>query len=174
MNRLVLPVGFVLALLAIAVMLQSFQAAPQPASDIAVGPQIIQAYRQELTVPDATVTNEKGERAQIKDLSTEPFLLMFWDSQCNECQTGLRDLNDFLHLNPSFRAILVNFREEKAVATAKLQEIGLTAPNYFDDGSAFQTLTGTLPSSYYIVGGQIKYFFPGRIGKTELEALLTL
>ena len=162
MKSLVAPILLLGAIIVIAMVGLASKDQPISATKAA---KILEPYLANIEAPGATVKDAGGQDIELGTV-IDHGLITFWSSACGECDTQLTDLGDFTAANPNFNSVLVGVKEDPNSAKAK------TLPaSYFDDGTAFQKWSGTMPSSYYIESGQIKYFFPGRISKEHLEAL---
>lgn len=166
MGRLIAPVLFFGAMMILALIATTFNDKPISSSSS----QVLMPYAKSIETPPATVKDANGGEYQLGKLG-DGGLVVFWSSTCGECQTQLKDLREFIKNNSSFKAILVNIRQTVEIANNELTNLGVTLPNYYDDGTAFKEWSGTMPSSYYIIDGTIRYFFPGRISAEHLTAL---
>lgn len=119
-----------------------------------------------------TVTTEEGQTVSLLSLIKQPTLVTLWKSTCNECLPALTSQQRFSQENPTISLISVNFRESPESAREFLKKNQLDLPIYFDrEGSLFNQLSATIPASYLIEDGVIRYYFPGRITEDLLKKL---
>jgi len=176
MTRLVAPLGFLVGLAALFFVMQSLGGSSASTNSQPSGPDLIKQYQvNEIAPIPATVTDKDNKKVDLPSLFTQPTLLTFWSVQCGECETGLPVLDDFAKSQSKIAVIIVDTKDLPKDAQAKLDSLKVSLKTYYDaDGSAFQEWEATMPSSYYIAGGKISYFFPGRVSNDILQALLLI
>lgn len=168
MNRLILPVIFVLSIVVVGIVLSS----TKDVADTKVDPNDITPFAVDDALPAATIVDATGKKVSIEQVIGSPTLLTFWNSSCKECAQLLTDQKNIL-TGTDMKLVLINIQDQPEVAAAKLAELGVTFPSYFDEqGTTFRNWSGTIPASYYITGNRIKYFFPGRMSAEHLRALI--
>lgn len=174
-QRFVAPLGFLVALVALAFVMQTLGNST-PANKALTGPELLKQFEiVEITPPEADLTDKDNKRADLKSLFIKPTLITFWSVNCGECDTGLPVLDNFAASQNRVAVILIDNKDEPKDADEKLKELKVTTGTYYDrDGSTFQNWEATMPASYFIINGKLKYFFPGRVSKEHLDALLTV
>ncbi|MEK9167312.1 MAG: redoxin domain-containing protein [Patescibacteria group bacterium] len=175
LNRLVAPLVFIIALAALAFVMQtlgdSSSNKPLTSSELLKQYEIV-----EIAPPVASLTDKDGKKLDLLPLLTKPTLITFWSVNCGECETLLPLLNDFSNNHSQISQLLISERDEPKDAQEKLQSlnVGLTT-NYDLDGSTVQSWeANTMPASFFVTNGKVKYLFPGRISQEHLDALLTV
>lgn len=169
--RLVGPVAF---LILVAVGFLLFGASNSSSNKQLTPAETIAPYATNVAIPKVQVTDATGKATGLNKLRG-PILITLWSGECPECKEGLKDIEAFVKSNPKFKVMLVNHLQNPETANAVLKKNSVTLPTYFDrNGDAFRALFATMPASYYIIDGRIRYFFPGRISTEHLQALLTL
>lgn len=134
----------------------------------------LSAYAVDDPAPGLTARDSDDKDQDIINSLTKPTLISFWDITCSECKAGLRTFQDFQVTHPDFAIILIGHAMTVKDGKDFLQTNPVQLNSYFDpSGQALLTWQGTMPSSYYVVDGRIKYFFPGRISEQHLNLLLT-
>ncbi len=170
MNRLILPVIFVLSIIVVGI----FLSGTSETVNTKIDPNDITPFAVDDALPASSIIDAQGKKVAIEQVVGSPTLVTFWNSSCNECVLLLTEQKNIL-TGTALKPVLINIQDQPDVAAAKLNELGVTFPNYFDEqGTTFRSWSGTIPASYYISGNRIKYFFPGRMSAEHLRALLTL
>ncbi len=174
LNRLVAPVGFIVTLMALAFVIQTLGNS-RPANKALIGSKLLKQYEVvEVTPPLAIVTDQNNKKIDLRLQLTKPTLITFWSVNCGQCDIGLPILDNFTKDQNQIELILINTKDEPKDSQEKLQSLGVTLGTFYDlDGSIFRNWEATMPASYYVVNGKVKYFFPGRIAKDHLDALST-
>ena len=174
--RLVAPVGFLVALAALFFVLQTLNNPPTSSIATTASPDILKQFEIKPVAPiAATVTDKNNQKVDLISLLTKPTLLTFWSVGCGECETGLPLLDTFAKSQSKIAIVIVDTKDSPKDAQAKLDSLKVSLTTYYDpDGSAYQNWEATMPSSYYVAAGQIKYFFNGRVANDHLQALLTI
>ncbi|OGD61001.1 hypothetical protein A3A71_02065 [Candidatus Berkelbacteria bacterium RIFCSPLOWO2_01_FULL_50_28] len=168
--RLVGPVAF-LALVAVGFLM--FGASDSTGNKQLTPAETIAPYATNVAIPNIQITDAAGKETWLNKLRG-PILITLWSGECPECKEGLKDIETFVKGNTQFKVMLVNHLQNPETANAVLKKNSVTLPTYFDhNGDAFRALSATMPASYYIIEGRIRYFFPGRISTEHLQALLT-
>lgn len=176
MSRLVFPLAFVIALIAFAMVFQSLQTSTNSQQSAEIKSDLLQQYQiVPIPVPETSVTNSDQKKDSLSEVKTGKTILTFWSAECGECEAGLPVLDQFATDHPDVRVVLVNYKNDKETADAKLKELNIKLPTYYDfDGSNFISWEAVMPSSYFIQNGQVTIFFPGRVSVEHLNALLTI
>lgn len=126
----------------------------------------------ELLPKDLVVTNEQNQQLRLDEILSKPTLVTLWTSTCNHCLPALTSQQAYSKRFPNISVITINFREDPTLSKEFLLKNNIDLPLYFDrNGLLFNELAGTIPGSYYIENGMIKYFFPGKITDDLLEKL---
>ena len=175
-KRLVPPLVFVVALVALAFVMQALGNS-SPTEKTLTGPELLKSFEiMEIAPPKATVTDKDGKQLDLGSLLTKPTFLTFWSIYCGECEIGLSVLDEFAKSQSRVAVMMVSVKNEPKDVEEKLKALNITLGTYFDlDGSAAESWEATtMPASYYFVGGKLKYFFPGRVSKEHLDALLAV
>lgn len=174
LNRLVFPLGFIVALAALAFVAQSLGNSTPAEGEPLSAPELLKQYEIVADLlPVANLTDEDGKKVDLPSLLTKPTLLTFWSVNCGECDTGLPVLDSFAKSQSQIAIVLVNTKDEPKDVEEKLGSLNVTLGTYYDlDGSAQQSWGATMPASYFAINGEIKYFFPGRVSDEHLQALL--
>ncbi|MEK7171261.1 MAG: TlpA disulfide reductase family protein [Patescibacteria group bacterium] len=175
LNRLVAPLGFLIGLVALAYVMQTLGNS-SPTNKPLAGPELLKQFEIVEIVPPTAIVNDKdGKKIDLTTLFAKPTLLTFWSVNCGECDTGLPVLDNFANNQSQIAVIMIDTKDEPKDADAKLKLLDVTLGTYFDlDGSAFQNWEATMPASYFVINGKIKYYFPGRVSQEHLDALLTV
>ncbi|MEK7202550.1 MAG: TlpA disulfide reductase family protein [Patescibacteria group bacterium] len=174
-QRLVAPIGFLIGLVALAFVMQTLGNS-SPTNKPLVGPELLKQFEiVEIAPPAATVTDEDSKKVDLSTLFFKPTLVTFWSVNCGECDTGLPVLDNFAKSQSQVAVILIDTKDEPKDAEEKLTSLNVTTGTYYDtDGSTFQSWEATMPASYFVINGKIKYYFPGRVSQEHLDALLTV
>lgn len=174
-NRLVAPLVFIIALIALAFVMQTLGSTPSDNKTL-TGPELLKQFEiVEITPPAAAITDKDNKKLDLPALFAQPTLVTFWSVNCGECDYGLPVLDNFAKSQTQTAVILIDTKDAPEDAEAKLASLKVTAVTYYDtDGSTFQNWEATMPASYFIVNGKIKYYFPGRVSQEHLDALLTV
>lgn len=175
LNRLVAPLVFIIALAALAFVMQTLGNTTSLPDKSLTGPELLKQFEiVEIVPPVTSVSDKVGNKIDLPTLFAKPTLLTFWSVNCGECDTGLPVLDNFSKSQSQVAVILIDTKDEPKDAEEKLKALGVTIATFYDaDGSAFQNWEATMPASYFIINGKIKYYFPGRISQEHLDALLT-
>ncbi len=174
-SRLVAPIGFIVALAALAFVMQTLGNSPS-ANKPLTGPELLKQYEiVEVDPPTANLTDKNGKRIDLLPLLTRPTIITFWSINCGECDTGLPVLESFAKSQAQVAVLLIDTKDEPEDAEEKLKSLSITLETFYDfDGATFQNWEATMPASYFVINGKVRYFFPGRISTEHLQALLTL
>lgn len=174
-GRLVAPIGFIVALSALAFVMQTLGNS-SPANKPLTGPELLKQFEiVEIDPPIANLTDKDGKKVDLRPLLSKPVLITFWSVNCGECDTGLPILESFTKSQAQVAVILIDTKDESGDVEEKLKLLNVTLETFYDpDGATFQNWEATMPASYFIRNGKIKYFFPGRISAEHLDALLTV
>ena len=176
-SRLVAPIGFIVALLALAFVMQTLGNSSSSSDKPLTGPELLKQYEVvEVTPPTANLTDKDNKKVDLTLKLTKPTLITFWSINCGECETGLPLLDNFSKSQSQISVILIDTKDEPKDAESKLQSLKVTLGTFYDfDGSAVQGWeASTMPASYFVINGKVKYFFPGRVSQEHLDALLTV
>ncbi|MDO8649858.1 MAG: TlpA disulfide reductase family protein [Candidatus Berkelbacteria bacterium] len=176
LNRLVAPLVFIIALAALAFVMQTLGNS-SPANKPLTGPELLKQYEiVEIAPPVASLTDKDNKKVDLQPLLTKPTLITFWSVNCGECETGIPLLNEFSKNHSQITQLLISEKDEPKDAEEKLKSLDVTLGTYYDlDGSAVQSWEAqTMPASFFVINGKVKYFFPGRISQEHLDALLTV
>lgn len=173
LNRLVAPLVFITVLVALAFVMQTLG---NPTSNKPLtGPELLKQYEiVEIAPPESNLTDKEGKKLDLLPLLVKPSLITFWSVNCGECETLLPLLNDFSNTHSQISHVLISEKDEPKDAEEKLKSLNATLGTYYDlDGSAAQSWeASTMPASFFVMNGKVKYFFPGRISQEHLDALL--
>jgi len=174
-NRLVVPFVFIAVLVVSAVVMQSLgDSAEEGVSP--TGPESLRQYEVVETLPPTlTLINKDSKKVDSSLIFAKPTLITFWSVNCGECDIGLPVLDDFASKQSQLTINLISTRDQPNDAEEKLSSLGIKLSTYYDlDGTTFQNWGSTMPASYFITGGKVRYFFPGRISQELLDLLLTV
>jgi thiol-disulfide isomerase/thioredoxin len=174
MNQLVLPVGFLLTVVSIAIGVSVFSINPAEQRAGSGLSDTIEPFLIDEAVRPISPTTADGKPVSIDEKTTDKTVVTFWNSQCGECRAALITVSEFMESNPEITPIYINVRDTVGDATAALKDYELDLETLYDDGTAFQTWLATIPASYFIEDGRFRAFFPGRVSPKHLEALLSL
>lgn len=176
LNRLVAPLGFLIGLVALAFVMQTLGNTTSVSNKSLTGPELLKQFEiVEIVPPAASVSDKDRKKIELSTLFTKPTLLTFWSVNCGECDTGLPVLDNFSKSQSQVAVILIDTKDEPKDAEEKLKALGVTIATFYDaDGSVFQNWEATMPASYFVINGKIKYYFPGRVSQEHLDALLTV
>lgn len=173
MQRLALPLIFTLAIVTVAIIWGGLSQDQSSDKQRELGESILSPYKTKILLPTATVSDAKGKIFTVNELTDDATLLTVWSSKCNQCREGLLEIQRAISSRSGVKNLLVNLGDEPKEAASALKNYGVEIDTYFDrDGSFYSAFEATMPSSYYIRQGAIIYYFPGRISKELLEALL--
>lgn len=175
LNRLVAPLVFIIALVALAFVMQTLGSSPSDNKSL-TGPELLKQFEiVEIVPPAAAVTDKNNKKLDSSTLLAKPTLVTFWSVNCGECDYGLPVLDNFAKSQSQISVILIDTKNASEDAEAKLKSLNVTTATYYDtDGSTFQNWEATMPASYFVINDKIKYYFPGRIGQEHLDALLAV
>lgn len=175
LNRLVAPLVFIIALVALAFVMQTLGSSPSDNKTL-TDPELLKQFEiVEIVPPPASLTDKDNKKLDLPTLFTKPTLITFWSVNCGECDNGLPVLDNFAKSQNQVVVILIDTKDAPEDAEAKLVSLNVTTGTYYDtDGSAFQNWEATMPASYFVINGKIKYYFPGRVSQEHLDALLTV
>lgn len=175
LNRLVAPLVFIIALAALAFVMQTLGSSPS--NKPLTGPELLKQYEiVEIAPPKANLTDKDKKEVDILPLLNKPTLITFWSANCGECEIGLPLLDNFAKTHSQVTVLLIDVKDEPKDAQEKLQSLNVALGTYYDlDGSASQEWeTTTMPASYFVVDGKLKYAFPGRVSQEHLDALFAV
>lgn len=175
LSRLAIPLGFLIGLAALGFVMQTLGNSSADTT-ISAAPDILKQFAiVEIAPPATTVTDRDNKKIDLVSLLTKPTLVTFWSVGCGECETGLPILDKFAKSQSTIAIILVDTKDDPADAEDKLKTLNVATTTFYDrDGLAFQNWEATMPASYFVAGGKLKYFFPGRVSNEHLQALLTV
>ena len=171
LNRLVIPLVFIVALAALAFVMQTLG---NPSSNKPLtGPEPLKQYEiVEIDLPVAELTDKDGKKIDLPSVFAKPTLLTFWSVNCGECETGLPVLDNFAKNQDRVAVVLISVKDEPKDAQETLKSLKVTLKTSYDiDGTTFQFWEATMPASYFVINGKIKSFFPGRVSQEHLDAL---
>ena len=170
-----MPLGFIVALASLAFVMQTLGNSSSSVPT-ASGSELLKQFEiVEITPPAAIPTDKDDNEINLASLFIKPTLVTFWRVNCGECDTGLPLLDNFGKSQSSVALILIAVKDDPKNAQEKLQSLNVALPTYYDrDGTAFQNWEATMPASYFVINGKLKYFFPGRVSNEHLQALLTV
>lgn len=175
LNRLVAPLVFIVALAALAFVMQTL--GNSSSNKPLTGPELLKQYEiVEIAPPATNLTDKDNKKVDLPPILVKPTLITFWSVNCGECDTLLPLLNDFSKNHPQISQLLISEKDEPKDAEEKLESLNVTLGTYYDlDGSVAQSWeASTMPASFFVINGKLKYFFPGRVSQEHLDALLTL
>lgn len=170
-QRSLLPVIFLLSLLVIGIGFSAFDTPAQPKQPDSND---ISPFAVDDSLPMSDIVTSDGAKAVLAELLPAKAVVTFWSATCDQCNQLLKDQQELL--GPStLPVLLINIQDTSADGQKKLNELGVKFPSYYDqNGTTFRAWEGTIPASYYIDHGRIKYFFPGRMSRQYIQTLLTL
>lgn len=174
-QRLVAPISFLIGLVALAFVMQTLGNS-SPTNKPLTSPELLKQFEiVEIVPPAASVSDKDGKKYDLQTIFTKPTIVTYWSVNCGECDTGLPVLDNFANSQSQVVVMLIDTKDETKDAAEKLRSLNVTLGTFYDsDGSAFQTWEATMPASYFVINGKIKYYFPGRISQEHLDALLTV
>lgn len=174
MKSLIAPIGFLLALVAIAIGLSVFSSSPNSTATKSPD-EILKPYLVDEAVKVVSVKDKDNKTLTLDETLPDKTLLTFWDATCGECAIALPLIDSFAKAHPEIHPLFINVKNTSEQADQALKKYNLSFVSLYDrDGSAFKAWSGTMPATYYIRGGRFKLFFPGRVSAEHLNALLTL
>lgn len=175
-NRLVAPLVFIIGLAALAFIMQTLGNTTSVSNKSLTGPELLKQFEiVEIVPPAAIVSDKDSKKFDLSTLFTKPTLITFWSVNCGECDNGLPVLDNFAKSQSQIAVILIDTKDAPEDAEAKLTSLKVTTDTYYDtDGSTFQNWEATMPASYFVINGKIKYYFPGRVSQDHLDALLAV
>ncbi|QQG50028.1 MAG: redoxin family protein [Candidatus Berkelbacteria bacterium] len=173
-RRLILPIGFLLVVIAIAIGLSVFNTGPSY-TDNKKASELIKPYLVNEAIKPVTLKDGDGKIVTIDSSVPDKTLITLWDATCGECAIGLPVISAFAAAHPDINVVYVNVKNNKEQADEALKKYNLTFETLYDaEGATSKAWFATMPATYYIRGGYFKAFFPGRIGAEHLNAILTL
>ena len=176
LNRLVVPLVFIIALAALTFVMQNLGNSSSTNKPL-TGSELLKQYEiVEIAPPAANLTDKDEKKVDLLPRLTKPTLITFWSVNCGECETGLPLLDYFAKSQTQVSEVLIAVKDEPKDAEEKLRSLNVALGTFYDlDGSAVQSWEATtMPASFFVINGKIKYFFPGRVSQEHLDALLTV
>ena len=175
MSRLVFPLAFVIALITLVVIIQSFSKSQDFQTSSNSNTAIKNFSVIPFTAPQLKVVDSDNRTIDEQKIKSGKVFLTFWSVNCLECDQGLPVIDEFASTASVIEFVLVSHKDELKLGQEKLSQLNIALKSYYDlTGEAFQEWEATMPSSYYIIDDQIRYLFPGRVSVEHLQALLTI
>ena len=132
LNRLVAPLVFIIALAALAFVMQTLGNS-SPANKPLTGPELLKQYEiVEIAPPAANLTDKDSKKVELQPLLTKPTLITFWSVNCGECETGIPLLNEFSKNHSQMIQLLISEKDEPKDAEDKLKSLDVTLGTYYD------------------------------------------
>ncbi|MEK7548693.1 MAG: hypothetical protein AAB499_02240 [Patescibacteria group bacterium] len=119
------------------------------------------------------VKSSSGEELDLKSVINSikgPILLTFWSPDCAHCQEGVKNLDQFP--SEKWTNLLIAHRVRSFAVGQLLTTYGVGLSSFVDEqGLLLLDWRSTMPGSFLIQEGDIRYFFPGRMDRKILELL---
>ncbi len=128
--------------------------------------------------PDFEMAALDGDdQIRLSDLAAEVVVLNFWASWCGPCRLEAPDLERTWEefRNKGVQFLGVDYRDDRAAATAFVKEFGITYPSVYDPAGtlAFDYELVGVPTTFVIDGsGQIVYQFRGYLNGPVLNSAI--
>jgi len=175
MQRLTVPFIIVGSIITLALIGGGLAGSNQPTKKLTPS-EVLSPYVVDEAIPAVEVFDTDNKKVALADLMTPNKLTIvtLWSSVCNECQTELPVVNSFARDHAdTVSVVLINESDQPNPAAAALKSYGVELTTYFDNaGAVYNALSATMPANYVIKNKRIIYYFPGRIDRTHLDALL--
>jgi len=104
--------------------------------------------------PDFTLTTLDGDTVSLGDLRGQVVLINFWATWCGPCRAEMPDIESVYnqYRDEGFVVLAVNDAEPEQIASAYVDELGLTFPVVMDPAREAQRLyqVRAFPTSFFI------------------------
>ncbi len=175
MQRLVIPVVFLLVIFNSFVLFAQFGDISSELKNEKTPTELLQPFIVMDDVPITVVRDKAGQAINIDGNLPDKTILTFWSAVCAECKMGLLEISKFTTEHPDFNDLYINVKDTVKDSEEALEGYKINIETLYDpDAKSYQKWQSTMPATYYISGGKIRVFFPGRPSAEHLNALLTL
>src|SRR5690349_9618719 len=132
-QRLVVPIGFIVALAALAFVMQSLGASPTTTDKDLTGSELIKQYEViPIELPPTELTDKDGKKIDLAAQLSKPTLVTFWSTNCGECEAGLSLLDNFSRDQLKMSIVFIDTKDEPKDGEDKLTSLRVMSGTYYD------------------------------------------